>query len=466
MISRRFDLGLLPSREADLNKRIAVGGLGAFLCLAIGFLGAASPTYAFGGIVIVAILVLAITRLNFAVAVLAGCFFFANYLAKGSGTLTIDKAIGAIAVLAWMVEWTLGKRGLVGAPQFWLIGGILSWLLVSYSNAIDQSVALKFSLRYLIFFVLFFLVLQTIQGRPKTAEMLVTVAVVAATVSAIIGLESFLSGAQSRATGPILDPNDFGFLLATTLPLAIFKARWAKTKREGTFFFICFLLIIACIGATFSRGALVALSASGAWILLSRRVRVRWLFGAIGLAALLFSIVYAFDASIIQGAFVQKAHIANTNTLNRLYLWKIAVREFESQPISGVGPGNFPLALSRFGQSPGNGGGVLTTHNVYFNILAELGLPGELFFLGFIAYSWWDLRKPIRGSLRLNAMQTAIAAGFVAAVVGSMFLTEQYYPPIWFLSALGISISRVRNALAPGADIDFVRNKRRSGRAL
>jgi hypothetical protein len=41
-------------------------------------------------------------------------------------------------------------------------------------------------------------------------------------------------------------------------------------------------------------------------------------------------------------------------------------------------------------------------------------------------------------------MQGALAAGFVVAVVGSLFLTEQYYPPLWFLPAIAASLASSR----------------------
>ena len=53
---------------------------------------------------------------------------------------------------------------------------------------------------------------------------------------------------------------------------------------------------------------------------------------------------------------------------------------------------------------------------------------------------------------RTDHLQAALAAGFVVACVGALFLAEQYYPPLWFLPALAASMaSSLSTAGRPGA---------------
>ena len=42
------------------------------------------------------------------------------------------------------------------------------------------------------------------------------------------------------------------------------------------------------------------------------------------------------------------------------------------------------------------------------------------------------------------------AAGFLAACVGALFVTEQYYPPLWFLPAIAASLAT--SLPGPGPD--------------
>ena len=53
-----------------------------------------------------------------AVCVLVASFYFTNYLNKGVGLLTPDKALGGLALLAWTIQWLTGRRRLVTVPSF------------------------------------------------------------------------------------------------------------------------------------------------------------------------------------------------------------------------------------------------------------------------------------------------------------------------------------------------------------
>ena len=50
----------------------------------------------------------------------------------------------------------------------------------------------------------------------------------------------------------------------------------------------------------------------------------------------------------------------------------------------------------------------------------------------------------------MDQLQGAIAAGFIVACVGALFLAEQYYPPLWFLPALAASMATSLPGPGPG----------------
>jgi putative inorganic carbon (hco3(-)) transporter len=150
----------------------------------------------------------------------------------------------------------------------------------------------------------------------------------------------------------------------------------------------------------------------------------------------------------VDSALTRKEHVAQTNVNLRLIAWGIALEEFGSSPVLGVGPGNFEKRYIEFGL-PTDEDGPITTHNAYLNILAELGLPGLVLFLGYLAVSWGLLRRRIPDDPAANAFRSSLAAGFVIALVGSMFLTEQYYAPLWLLPALSATLVSARGRSQP-----------------
>src|SRR5215467_5688500 len=152
---------------------------------------------------VVLVIGLIVRRLDVATAVLAAGFFFNDYLARGVGILTIDKAIGALAVAAWALDWVVNRRAVVTSRGLWLIAGFLLWNAVSFAFARDDTAALVTSLRYVTFATLYFLVLQTVRGDIRRVGVLVTVVVIAAATASVIGLVAFFGNHVARASGPI-----------------------------------------------------------------------------------------------------------------------------------------------------------------------------------------------------------------------------------------------------------------------
>jgi putative inorganic carbon (hco3(-)) transporter len=409
--------------------------------VATAFAVSREPLYAVGAVLALALAWLIAQRLWLAVSLLVASSYFEGYLAVGLGFLTASKLIGVLAMFAWFLAWSRGRQPITTVGLFWPVAGLAAWILLSLAMAYDQPAAVLFASRYLMFFVMVFLI-QTVDGQLSRATQLAAVAVASAAVAALIGLWNFFGGAE-RATGPLEDPNDFGFLLAVTVPLAMHQFQIASRPARRCAAALALASILAGTLATFSRGAIIGLAVAGAFSLLTRRLRTRWALLFLATALLIAGTANLLQPEIIDSALTRKEHVAQTNVNVRLIAWGIALDEFGSSPLLGVGPGNFEKRYIEFGL-PTDEDGPVTTHNAYLNVLAELGLPGLVLLLGYLAISWGMLRRRIPDDPATNAFQSSLAAGFVIALVGSMFLTEQYYAPLWLLPALGATLVSAR----------------------
>jgi putative inorganic carbon (hco3(-)) transporter len=430
--------------SAGVPSRLVVrqpAAMGALLVVVVlsAFAVSRQPLYAVGAVVAVVLVWVTARRLRLAVSLLVASFYFEGYLTVGLGFLTVAKLIGALAMVAWFLAWSRGREAIVTVELFWPVAGLTGWILLSLAMAYDQATAVVFASRYLMFFVLVFLVVQTVDGQLLRATQLA-----AAAVAAVVGLLNFFFGGAERATGPIQDPNDFGFLLAVTVPLAMHQIQTAHRPGRRIAAVLALVLILAGILATFSRGAIVGLAVAGAFSLLTRRLRMRWVLLFLGGALLIAGTANLLQPQTVSNALDRKEYIAESNVNTRLVAWRIAFDEFQTSPVLGVGPGNFERRYIEFGL-PTARAGAITTHNAYLNILAELGLPGLVLFVGYLAVSWETLRRRIGDDPAARAFRSSLAAGFVVALVGSMFLTEQYYAPLWLLPALGATLVATRD---------------------
>lgn len=81
-------------------------------------------------------------------------------------------------------------------------------------------------------------------------------------------------------------------------------------------------------------------------------------------------------------------------------------------------------------------------HNMYVEVAAELGMLGLAGFVGMIAVALWSAERAVRaagpgpGRLLPLAVQTAL----IAVCVASTFLSEQYYMPLWALTAAACAV--------------------------
>lgn len=409
---------------------------------AVAFAASRHPQGTLVAVVLLTLTGLAAYRPPVAVAILVASFYFDSYLAVGLGLLTIGKLVGVLTGGAWFFSWAVARRPVVVDSLFWVLGGLTAWIALALAAAYDSLAGMAVASRYLTFFLLVFLVVQTVNSDRRQAARLVDVAVAAAAVSAVLGLLNFFVLHADRAGGPLADPNDFGFLLAVTVPLAMLAARRAARPVRQALAVLALTLIAAAILVSFSRGALIGLAAAGTWAVATRRLAVRWgVIAATGVLAVAL-VIYHWEPQLVESGLERKQHVASSNVDARLVAWSVAGQEFASSPLLGVGPGNFESRFDEFGLPVETGQGPITTHNAYLNVLAELGAPGLALFVAYLAMSWARLRRRAPGDPDGDALQSALAAGFLIAMVGSFFLTEQFYSPLWLLPALGATLLR------------------------
>lgn len=433
--------GMVRRRTADLTKPPqAFFGIGlAVAGAALGFGASRSPVIALvavAGLVLVA--VVAHNSLA-AVSILTVGFFFQNYLDKGVGLATPIKAIGALALGAWLLEWGLRRRHIVACRTLLAVLALDLWVMISFLVTTQQQAAVTSVVQYLDFSLLFFLVVQVVGGDDRRARIVTGVTTVASGAAALVGLVIFLAHSV-RAVGPVGDPNDFAFILASSVPLVLYQTRWATSPWARRLSGLAVAIILATILATYSRSGLVALLGAGVWAMATRRISVRATVATVASGAVVVLALFLTKPQVISHVFQQKAVVAQQNVNDRYYLWGVALKEFSADPISGVGPGNYETRFDAFAPPlVGKKGEVLTTHNAYLNVMAELGAPGTALFLIYLVLSWIDLRRRFPLDPRADALQGALAAGFIAALVGAFFLTEQYFAPFWLLPAIGAS---------------------------
>lgn len=242
-------------------------------------------------------------------------------------------------------------------------------------------------------------------------------------------------GSWPRVSSLTGNPNTLAAWLMFSLILtyALYKARRISTVK----FLLAGGLQCAVMLATLSRTSIGAtvLGAALFWALTARSASRRFIkgellaMGATAGALAFFSYLFKHP----RGEFL----VRSTTVLSkREVLWEAAWKAIQSKPVAGCGFGvTYRVIADVLGLDT-----VLTFHNVYFNVLVEIGLVGFALFMGFwllgVTAGWWRSFKHLYSgrldsSLALAAAGSLLAALLFHQVFESMILRTNFYTILW-----------------------------------
>ena len=434
-----------------LDSRLAFLA-GAPVAAGLGYAAAMHPFLALAGAGATVLLLLMLLRAEALLLVLAAALPWEGALAYPTESASAVKLLGALLFAGWLVRALVRAEPLRLSPALgWtaLLGFAVGFSLLLAPNPAESVFD---SLRYALFIVFFFLVLQLTHGAADVRRIL-RVVVLSSALAAAWGLYGFISGELDRAAGPISDANDFTYLMSCVLPLGGYLL--VSERRHRVLWGTCCMLLLGATLATLSRGALVGLTALAPWAIATRRIPVSGLL--LGIAAILSmaAIGFALWAPLLQDRLEQKNSIGEKNITARQALWSAALRMAEDRPLTGVGPGRFGIEAPAYVR---NNPLVLekpVVHNSYLQVMAELGALGLFAFIGFLASSWQLLGRARRHAIAGadedgRRLTTAMQAALIVAIVAGAFLSEHLTTPFWLIGALAAVVGGVPR-VAPAA---------------
>lgn len=213
-----------------------------------------------------------------------------------------------------------------------------------------------------------------------------------------------------RAVSIFPDPHILAFFvgMGALISIGLFVANKKK------FFLINFLFLSMVLFLTFSRGGYL-----GFLVGLLVFICLYWTRAGINFKKWFFIILIIVLASafIYQNVFVTRLlssfDLSEGSNVGRLSLWAQSLDLFRQEPLWGHGLASYAplIAPSVIGASP------ITTHNLYLDILVDLGLIGLFLFLAGCFYSLRALFK--------KAKREPLFLGFLAAFV--YFLIHSFF---------------------------------------
>ena len=364
------------------------------------------------------------------------------------------------AVVAWLYNWRKKGDVALALPPLWQPGAV--FLVCSFLSAfVSKDMAFSFmnwALQPLMYALVYLLIYTTV-STEKEKEKALYAFLAGAVVTVVYGFFQYANAADMAADMeaqswvdperfPLLrrrmystleNPNLFGaYLLMIISILAAFTLRERAVKRR-TVFAVILLSLLLCLALTYSRGAWVSLAAIVLGLTLFYDKRF-------GLLFLLVPVVLAFYHGQVVERFLSLFSGEDTSVDLRFALWESTMAMIEEHPLLGVGWGAYFLAYPDYNFFIQEEGVLIFhAHNMYLNMLAEVGIPGGMaFLLAFFAQGilcWRNYRHgndSFTKSMGLGGVLMVMALSVISMGDHVLFSRSVSFC-FWSLSALCVS---------------------------
>ena len=444
---------------------VALAGVAAL----VGAGSAKSPFLVLTGVVGVVFVTVALLNLSAALAVFTALIFLEQIPTVSNSGLTFAKLTGGVLAIAWVRAATKRDSDIpLLAHRHPILAfsavTLLCWTLASTVWASDPLTAGQTAARFAQGVLLIFVVFSAV-SEQRHLRWIVYGFLTGAVATALVGLAGVTSAeganisASDRLSGGIGDPNELAAILIPALSLAFFMSLTTKAVFPRLLLVAAAFVCAVALFRTESRGGLVGLAVMLlASVVISGPVRARVIVMVLALsgAALTYFALVAPPQSL-----ARVTEFSSGGGSGRTDLWAVALDVSRAHPLGGVGAGNFPLVepsyafrnrnLPRFDlivETP------KVVHNMYLNILAELGVVGLILFSVVIVCAFAAAFHSLRafanaGDLETEVLARGIIVGTIGMLAAFFFLSAQYDKQLPLL--LGVlaslsSVARVRRA--------------------
>jgi len=399
------------------------------------------------------------------------------------GTLTVAKVVILITLATWLVKALLYKDDkLVSVPLQSLIGilGILLlvFTLTSIVNAQGKAVVIGQLFRRTNLLFLYLMLVALIRDRDlfiKALWFLLAALIVVSfmglyelvtevPILRYAGIEANIADTAAegfRIIGPTGDP-DFHTVamnMGAGLSLMYLYAYRSIWLRVLLVFF--FLLFVANILGSGSRGGLVALISIIMTYWFFIKLRHKWLLAIGGLA--LMSLIFMALLTYQSGGVGRYTGKTGGKTIGWRVGWsEMGMAMYKDHPILGIGTGNFMVQYHRH-SVPVVPKEPKLVHNSFVQVLTENGIFGFAAYLGLYLVSLWNCWRIMRSSD--DRWLHAISVSFFAITIGlglfaltSNVMENEDYWILFAFSVIALYVFRKEGGTdksgAPGAIID------------
>jgi probable O-glycosylation ligase (exosortase A-associated) len=360
--------------------------------------------------------------------------------------------IVAIATLLGMLISKEAKR-MVWSREIAVLVIFVVWMGLTTTQALYFNLAVEQYTKVVKIQILTFMALLMLTSRQKVHLFVWIVVLSLGFYGVKGGLFTVLKGGIHRVQGPegtfIGGNNELALALVMTIPLMRYLHLQTKNELIRLGLAVGMLLTaVAAIGSQ-SRGALVALSITGAIFWLKGRNKF--------VTGLLIAVVAAVVFSVMPESWYQRMdtigdYRSDESAMGRINAWWTAWHMASDRLFGGGFEAFQAPTFQLYAPVPGQ---VHDVHSIYFEALGEHGFIGLFLFLTLMAMTWLKCSAIIRASKKnpehawARDLAAMLQVSLMGYMVGGAFLGLAYFDYFYHLVALAVVVYHLVNTAAP-----------------
>jgi O-antigen ligase len=366
-----------------------------------------------------------------------------------------EAAVAIVSALVLLKRVATDKAPLRWHPAMWWMFALLIWTIVAFASAVDSALAIK-QIASLAGGFLFALVVATACATMRDVRFVLLGFVIIAgliATTAVIGGDQFqseLGGTQvaGRLRGAFDHPNQLGTICAMLALVAAGLAFGARSVRARVFSLLAIPVLVSGLALSLSRGAWIGAGIGALYLaLVLPQARRAILVVTVPLAIVAALIGPSLPANPQIQVVQERLGVLTVRSPydDRPAIWAEAMREIREDPLTGQGPGGFPVASVRAG-SEASSVAAYHAHNVLLTWGAESGIPAVMLLLGFFISVAIAARRATKSAASRGARRDrAVIAGMVAGLIAVLGQGPVDYT--WRNTVVFVAISAVVGAL-------------------
>lgn len=349
----------------------------------------------------------------------------------GVGTLT--RLLGIIAFSAFAIVAV--RRRSIRPPNLAIVWAALLvlWSAFTYRWSLDPQATATRVFTLVELFAMLWLIWDSCRSAIRQAQLMQAYVwgAAAACGNAYFRYAHNQQTYYRRYAAAGFDPNDFGLILALSIPMALYLALRARGWTRWCYR-AAVLVILGGLLLTASRTALIATFIVFGFAIWTWRASdtAQKVSSVLLVALLLLSMVQLAPAPSRNRLATLPMELSRGTFHDRTRIWKSGLKVFQHHYVLGVGSGAYPEAVRPQLGTPAVPGHQYVAHNTFLSVLVECGAVGFALFallLGTLAVFIWMMPFAER------ALWAVVLAAWA---VGVSTLTWEQYKPTWLLFSL------------------------------